>query len=244
MSRDTDPDLNDVFAVAFEREQVSLRTIVPGHITAFSRNPRECTVKIDMLAQLRTGETVELPEIFRCPIVWPVGGGFAMDADLAIGEQVMVLVCDRDISGWLPAGAVEAPKRRLLHNLSNAIVLPGLRSINRQGKQAPAAGELYLGNDTGAAPWLKLGTIPPSATLEAPAISLGEGATLGVARLTDPVSCAELPLPSPPGVPDLSDPWVIWFNAVGVGAASVPGPPPWGSPIAFVSSASTTVRSK
>lgn len=188
MSRDTDPDLNDIFAVAFEREQAAIRTIIPAHVTAFSRNPRECSVKIDLLAQLRSGDTVQIPEINRCPVVWPVGGGFAMDADLAIGEQVLVLVCDRDISGWLPTGAVEAPSRRLLHDVTNAIVLPGLRSINRQGRQSPATGELYLGSDTGNAPWLTLGTVPPSATIEAPAISLGDGATLGVARLTDTVA--------------------------------------------------------
>lgn len=229
MSRETDPDLNDVFAVAFERSQSAIRTVVPAHVTAFSRNPRECSVKIDMLAQLRNGDTLEVPEITRCPIVWPVGGGFAMDADLSIGEQVLVLVCDRDIAGWLPAGDVEAPKRRLLHDVNNAVVLPGLRSINRQGRQAPAVGELYIGADTGDAPWLTLGTIPPSVTVEAPSISLGDGATLGVARMGDPVT------------PDAA--WMTWFGAVAT-ALSIPVPvPPAGVPWATITLGSTIVRS-
>lgn len=235
MSRETDPDLNDVFTVAFEREQAMIRTIVPAHVTAFSRNPRECSIEIDMLAVLRSGDTLDVSKVDKCPIVWPVGGGFAMDADLAIGEQVLALVCDRDISGWIPTGAVQQPTRRLLHNITNAVVLPGLRSINRQGRQAPAAGELYLGADTGQAPWVKLGTVPPSATVEAPSISLGEGATLGVARQTDPVT------------PDAA--WLTWFATVAASLNSLgfPAPlpiPPAGVPWATITTGSMIVRAK
>lgn len=212
MSRETLPALEDVFAASFEREQTLIRTIVPGSVTAFSRNPRECSVRIDMLAQLRNGDSAEIPPIDRVPIVWPCGGGFAMDADLAIDEQVLVLVCDRDISGWLPAGGLVDPPRRLLHDVTNAIALVGLRSINRQSKIQPAPGELVLGADTGNPPWVKLGTLPPSVTMEAPVISLGEGATplQGAARVGDPVTVPALE-PNPPFGPN---PWLLWFDAL------------------------------
>lgn len=236
MSAEDQPDLNDVFRVAFERHQAEIRTAIVGTVVSFDRNPRQCSVRVDMRAQLRTGEFVAIPQIDAVPVIWPVGGGFAMDADLAIGEQVMLIVIDRDISGWLPAGDLHDPPRLALHNLTNAVAIPGARSINRQGGQRPAAGELYLGADTGQAPWLKLGTKPlATATIEAPTIAIGEGATplQGAARVGDSV------------VPDAA--WLTWFATVAASLNSLgfPAPlpiPPVGVPFAKITTGSTKTR--
>lgn len=112
-----------------------------------------------------------------------------MGADLAVGENVLLIVFDRDISGWLPAGAVEAPVRRMMHDISSCVAIPGLRPISRQGKQVVAPGELFIGADSGSPPMLTMRKTPASATLEATTISLGAGATplQGAARVGDEV---------------------------------------------------------
>jgi hypothetical protein len=186
---DQEPDLNDVFRVALERIQSSIRTAVPATVVSFDRGPRLCSVSVDMLARLRSGDVIALPQIDRVPVQWPAGGGWAMDADLAVGENVLLIVFDRDISGWLPAGAVEAPVRRMMHDISSCVAIPGLRPISRQGKQSVAPGELFIGADSGSPPMLMMRKTPASATLEATTISLGAGATplQGAARVGDEV---------------------------------------------------------
>lgn len=142
-----------------------------------------------MQAMLRSGDVVTLPQIDRVPVLWPAGGGWAMDADLVVGENVLLIVFDRDISGWLPSGAVQAPVRRMLHDISSCVAVPGLRPISRQGSQSVAPGELFIGSDTGSPPMLTMRKLPASATLEATTISLGAGATplQGAARVGDTV---------------------------------------------------------
>lgn len=130
-----------------------------------------------------------------------------MDADLTVGENVLLIVFDRDISGWLPAGAVEAPVRRMMHDISSCVAIPGLRPISRQGKQSVAPGELFIGADSGSPPMLTMRKLPASATLEATTISLGAAASLGAARVTDPVAASAA--------------MIAWMSALGAFCSSI-----------------------
>lgn len=173
---------------------VDLRTHVPATVLSFARRPRaEVSVRIDMLARLRTGETMEVAQVDRVPVLWPAGGGFTMDADLRPGDQVLLEVFDRDISGWLAAGDIPAePATGVLSSVNcSAALAVSLRSDKYVAKARPVAGEMYLGADTGNAPWMRMATVPTAKmTVEAPAIHLGQAAVLGVARQTDPVAAS------------------------------------------------------
>lgn len=176
---------------AVRRAMIETRTHVPATVISFERSPRAmASVRVDVLARLRSGETVAVPQLDRIPVLWPAGGGFAMDADLRPGDQVLLEVFDRDISAWLTSGEVSAPATGILSSLScSAALAVGLRSEAKVGAARPGVGALYIGDDSGAPPWLRLGTVPTaSATVEAPSIFLGEGATLGVARMGDTVA--------------------------------------------------------
>jgi hypothetical protein len=216
------------------RIAVEIRTHVPGTIVSFSRatGRAEASVRVDMRARLRTGQTFPIGQIDRCPVLWPAGGGWCTDADLVPGDEVCVMVFDRDISEWLESGGEVDPLTGQLHSITSAAVLAvSLRSKPKIGAADPGAGAYYLGRESGSPPWLRLGTLPtPRATVEAPAIYLGDGATLGVARLNDPVT------------PDAV--WLAWLAAVAT-ATGVPLPiPPAGVPFASITSASAIVRSK
>jgi hypothetical protein len=176
------------------RIAVEIRTHVPGTIVSYSRatGRAEASVRVDMKARMRNGQTFPIGQVDRCPVLWPAGGGWCHDADLSPGDEVCVVVFDRDISEWLESGGEADPLSGNLHSISNAAVLAvSLRSKPKVGGADPGAGAFYLGREDGSAPWMRLKTLPtPSAVLEAPAISLGDGATLGIARITDAVSAA------------------------------------------------------
>ena len=87
---------------------------------------------------------------------------------------------------------------------------------------------MLIGRENGAVPWLRLKTLPtPTIVLEAPAISLGNGATLGVARQTDPVAADAA--------------WIAWFTAVG---AFTGIPAPVVTPLGSIALGSLVVKSK
>lgn len=227
------------------RVAINTRTMVPAVVVSFARSPRaEVSVQVQMLARLRTGETVQIPQVDRVPVVWPAGGGWVMDADLEPGDQVMLQVFDRDISTWLADGDLSAPQTGMLHSLSSsACAAVSLRSESEVAEAVPGTGAMLIGRDSGLPPWVRMFSAgPPRVVLEAPSIELGDGATAGVARLAEPVRTAIVPAALPIVTPNPADPWSVWFLAVGVGSSA--GPPPLTSPIGWISTASTVVKSK
>jgi hypothetical protein len=227
--------LSSMIDDAVRKAMVETRTHVPATVLSFARRPpagrAEVSVRIDMLARLRTGETMQIPQVDRVPVLWPGGGGWVMDADLSPGDQVVLEVMDRDIAGWLESGDLSEPATGVLHAVTVCAALAvTLRSDAKVASARPGAGAMYLGTAKGTPPWIRLGTLPtPKLTLQAPAIALGEGATLGVARQTDPVT------------PDAD--WLAWFAAV-ASFTGIPVPvPPLGVPFARITTASTVSKS-
>ena len=228
----TEPSLSDAIEAGIQRLRAGVRVAIPAIVVEFARTPyRHIRAKVAIRAVLQTGETVDYPELERIPVLIPCGGGFAMDFDLEVGEEVLLLVCDRAISEWKIQGGIVSQQIVHMHALSDAVAIPGLYSQARPQLQTPGVGTLYLGSSDGDPPWMRLATVPTAAvTVEAPAIALGATASLGVARLTDSVA------------PSVS--MATWMGAVvtaltGLGAS--PGLPP--TTIGAISSASTVVRS-
>ena len=230
--------LSAIIDDAVRRVMVEIASHVPATVISFARRPRaEISVSVGMRARLRSGQTVAIGQIDRVPVIWPASGRWCMDADLDPGDEVLLLVMDRDISGWLQSGKTSDPATGLLHHISCCVALAdSLRSDAKVARAVPGAGTMYLGQSTGTPPWIRLATLPtPHATLEAPAINIGEGATLAAARQTDAVT------------PDAA--WLAWFASVSVALAGlgIPTPtpiPPAGVPFARITGGSTSVRVK
>lgn len=228
----TDPTLSDAIGAGLDRLRAGIRVAIPAIVVAFSRVPyRHIHAKVGVRAVLQTGEIVDYPELDRIPVLVPCGGGFAMDFDLEVGEEVLLLICDRSIAEWKAQGGVVDQAIVHMHALSDAVAIPGLYSQARPQLQTPGVGTLYLGSSDGDAPWMRMATVPAAAvTVEAPSISLGAAASLGIARLTDSVA----PSVSLAG-------WMTAVTSALTGLGAPPGPPP--TTIGAISSASTTVRS-
>jgi hypothetical protein len=180
-----EPTLTDVVTAGLHRVQVATRTLIPALVTKYKRRPREVSVQIAVNARLYNGDVVSIPEIEHVPVITPAMGGWSMDADLLVGEEVMLLICDRDISGWIDEGSVGDPMTGRLHSVSDAVALVGLRSNPHEGMGA-APGYMQIGRENGASPQLVMHHQSADIMLQASTIHMGsEAATLGVARLTD-----------------------------------------------------------
>lgn len=232
MSAELTTELSDVVDAGVERGRVETRTAIPGTIVAFKSGPPEsCKVQPNLRRVTNDGVEVTMPQVDEAPIVWPGAAGWTVSTDLKRGDEVVCLVADRAIDAWLQQGGTVTPRDGRLHDPTDIIVIPGLRSNKTATRVVRGRNTLYIGSDNGSAPWMRLKSgAGAAATIEAPQINLGQGAGLGVARQTDKVT-----------VTPLQTDWLAWFNALG---ALIMTPPPVGSPIAQITTASSKVKSE
>lgn len=68
----------------------------------------------------------EIPPIPGVPVAWPKARGFILEGSLNPGDPVLLVACDRDISGWRRSGRLSEPRDGREHHWANAVALPGL----------------------------------------------------------------------------------------------------------------------
>lgn len=186
-----------------------------------------------------------LPAIPDCPIVYPSGGGAMLRGPLEVGSEGYLHFADRSLDAWISEGGPVDPVLVQYHDLSDAVFQPGARSAATAQDVPTDRTTLGPEDDTAGLDFaladksITLRTEGPQLTLEAAtAILLGDGATLGVARLSDPVD---------PSIAMAA--WASMIEAAIIGAGGViPPGTNFASTVqnsfAAISGASTIVKSK
>lgn len=167
--------LTDVLA-AWQRDTLGrLRVAVPAVVTAYDPAPL-CRVNVNLVLQGRdaVGTPQVPPPLYSVPVLWPRGGGFTLQWDLAAGDEVMLLVADRALDRYLTQGGVVDLESDRAHELGDAMCIPGLSTA---AHPRPASTGLVLGREDGTAV-LRISPVGASIELEGPEIRLGVGATV------------------------------------------------------------------
>jgi hypothetical protein len=142
------------------------------------------------------------PPLVNCPVLYPGPDGMRSSGPIKVGASGWVFFVERSIDDWIQTGGpVDPAFDYQWHHLSDAIFVPGARygsiaediagDVYRIGSADGGAGmEISTSDpDVAAARTITLRTDGPTATVDAATeVKLGEGATLGAARLTDPVA--------------------------------------------------------
>ena len=93
--------------------------VIKGGVT--SANPTEDTV---------SDKTVSYPLLVQCPLMINNGGGASITFPVANGDTCLILFNDRDIDNWWSTGTTSSPPNSArLHDLSDAIVIVGIRNV-------------------------------------------------------------------------------------------------------------------
>lgn len=170
------PDALDAMAADVLRRA---RAHLPGEIVSYNPATGRASCVVGLVGQTAAGQTqapIPLPDV---PVVWPRFGGYSLVGMLYPGDGVLLAIADRAIDRWLLAGGVVPLESDRMHELTDAIAIPGLAPLTRPPPAAGAAG-LYLGSPTLAT---YLAMVGPTATLEAAVVQLGalaaEPAVLG-----------------------------------------------------------------
>lgn len=190
-------DLLAELAAWLETRLAKVHTITIAEIVTFTGDPPRCSIQ-PLLKRTYSSDggerqVVTLPQIEHCPILYPSGGGWSFTWPLKTGDKVLALVCERSTDRWLASqdGAAVSPDDPRKHDLSDAIVLAGIRpwAMTTPVDQADMVitREVIEGEE---GPRAQIRLKPDGSVL------IGEGATLGVARATDPIEITNVTAPA------------------------------------------------
>ena len=192
--------------------KIGIFTAMPGEVLEWKKpvleeeKPAFVDIKLQMRFQLQNDdgsvENIEYPPLPNVPIIYPGFAGMYMRGPLAVGETGVVLFCMRGLDTWKNKGGPLDPVDRFILDINNGIFIPGVRHGSNTPDIDPTKYVLGAEDDsyklevdietkdltlTTSGPNIRIQSAA-EVTVEAPLIKLGEGATLGNARLNDPVA--------------------------------------------------------
>lgn len=144
----------DGFVSSFLRD---VNVAMPGRVESYDRATQSATIQPLIQRGFIDEEGVravrDVPPINRVPVAFPGGGAYSITWDLAKGDTVLLVFSQRSLDKWKSSGDKVDPLDDRTHDVSDAVAIPGLRSLNNPTAQV-ASGAMVVG-----APAIKLGGI-------------------------------------------------------------------------------------
>jgi hypothetical protein len=122
-------DREEGIRASLDGNQAAIWTNLPGTIVSF--DPIAVTASVQPTIQgalaLPDGTTryVDLPVIPDVPVRFPGGGGFVLTWPLQHGDECQIHIQARNMDSWWQQGGVQRPLDTRMHDLSDAICVPG-----------------------------------------------------------------------------------------------------------------------
>jgi hypothetical protein len=168
--RERYPDEAEYLRLAMEAWQTKMWTAMPGVIVNFPSasgiGKMVADIQPTINGRIRTTEgefqSIQMPVLLDCPVVFPGGGGVILTFPLKPGDECLVVFASRCIDAWWKQGfvsgqagvpvdgkqAMDPPDLRM-HNLSDGFAFVGVRSSPKE--ITPDTGNAQLRTDDKAA---------------------------------------------------------------------------------------------
>jgi hypothetical protein len=157
--------LREVLEKAVDSSARALRVAMPARVEKYDAGRQSVDVKplVQDWYEDEQGarRSVSIPVISQVPVVFPGAGGFRLTFPIQSGDTVLLVFTDRSIDKWLHAGGEVDPVDIRMHQLSDAVAIPGLHPFTSSWTSASTSAAT-LGRDDG-----------PQISLTAEAIELG-----------------------------------------------------------------------
>lgn len=122
-------DAQEAMRVAMDGQQAGMWTALPATVTAYDAAKMTISaqpvVKAKQQAKDGTVSDVTMPLCVDVPVSFPKGGGYAMTFPIAVGDEVLLVFASRCIDGWWQQGGTQPQLDQRMHDLSDAIAIPG-----------------------------------------------------------------------------------------------------------------------
>lgn len=128
------PDLADLLQRAQRDSSLNLNCCQIGIIESFNPADQTATVQvaikqIERIENDGTRILREFPLLIKCPVFHLYGGNSYITMPITAGDNCILLFNDREIDNWFLNGGVQAPTSLRAHDVSDAIALVGIRSL-------------------------------------------------------------------------------------------------------------------
>jgi hypothetical protein len=207
------------------RLAIHTRTLVLAEVVQFYRN--EDRADVQPLTNLLTRDQggIPLEPITRRPVIWPRFGPFVIKGQLEVGDEVVLVCMDRDVSDVVAKGGRQDPRTARRYSMNDSFVLPGWESTPKHTKTPSAPKTLLISeNSPNPTTWIRLKLEPTGeVVIEGPAIKVGAAASAGAARVGDSVaSGASLAIPPAMNMTTWIAAITAAVNTLAPGSATVP----------------------
>lgn len=112
-----------------QQNQLNLHTALPAKVVSFDSSKQTVTLAVQVKMQLADGNGADIPPLVDVPVSFPRGGGFAVTFPLKAGDEGIAIFSERCIDGWWQNGSASTPLDFRLHDLSDAMFIPGICSV-------------------------------------------------------------------------------------------------------------------
>lgn len=107
-----------------------LHTCMPGKIEKYEYANQKAEVKPLLKRALKNGTQLEYPVITDVPVMFPNTGKTGITFPLVKGDYVLLVFAEKSINNWAVSGDDSDTEKFRLHNLSDAIAIPGIMPFN------------------------------------------------------------------------------------------------------------------
>lgn len=99
---------------------------LPAKIETYDETKQLASVKPLLNRKLKDESELILPVINNVPVIFPRTANAIISLPIAVGDKVLLVFADRSLDEWLSSGNEVFPADNRMHDLSDAIALPGL----------------------------------------------------------------------------------------------------------------------
>ncbi|WP_233113715.1 Gp138 family membrane-puncturing spike protein [Aggregatibacter actinomycetemcomitans] len=112
-----------------QQDRLNLHTALPAKVVSFDPAKQTVTLAVQIKMQLADGSGADIPPLVDVPVSFLRGGGFAVTFPLQAGDEGIAIFSERCIDGWWHSGGASLPLDFRLHDLSDAMFIPGVCSV-------------------------------------------------------------------------------------------------------------------
>lgn len=134
--------------------QAEVWTALPGIVVSVNLPKMTCVIQPAIQGLFRkkdgTKETVTMPLCLDVPIQFPGGGGYTLTFPLVAEDEGIIIFSSRCIDGWWQSGGVQPQAELRMHDLSDGMFIPGIRSQPRVLSGIPTDAVQLMADDGSA----------------------------------------------------------------------------------------------
>lgn len=148
------PTMVDIIKEAIRQNHLELNTMIPAKVISYDSSTQTCEVQPSLKRTLiDPPKIISRPRLLDVPVVFPRAGASGSYFPLAAGDSVMLIFCQRSLDDWLEADGEVQVRDTRLHNISDAVVVPGLfpsggKITNAKDAYTIDSKKLWMGDTT------------------------------------------------------------------------------------------------